>query len=75
MWPTHSPTVSSLGFMCRHQTLSLHIGVAGFSEANTQASGLSGTSSIHSLKHLAVFGGMATVRVELVVFGVSMSPR
>ncbi len=36
--------------MCRYQTLSLHIGFAGFSEANTQASGLLPTSSIHSLQ-------------------------
>ena len=61
--------------MCLRQTLSRHMGVAGFSEAKTQASGCFATSSIQACSCLAVFGGMAAVRVEEFVFGVSMSPR
>jgi hypothetical protein len=70
-----SPTFFSRGSKCLLHRLSLHNGVDGFSEANTHAFGLSGTSSIHSFRLAAVLGGMATVRAELAVFGVSMSPR
>jgi hypothetical protein len=46
-----------------------------FSDAKTHESGFLSTTVIHSRSWLAVFGGMATVRLDVVVFGVLISPR
>jgi hypothetical protein len=63
------PTFVSFGFMLRRQTLSFHIGVARFSDTNSQASGSGPTHSIHSIKSASAFGGITTNRLDESVFG------
>ncbi len=70
-----SPASLSLGPMCLRQQLSRDRGVS-FSEAKTQASGcVSMDTFLQASISESKPSGKATSRIELVVFGVSTSPR
>jgi hypothetical protein len=58
--------------MLRLQMLSRRIGVAGFSDGKSHASGSSGCNSFHAERSVAVCAVSATWRYERFVFGVSM---